>query len=40
LRPFRVAVVRIEKLVAEAGDSSRTERKGNIHGWKPLLNNG
>jgi hypothetical protein len=25
-----------EKLVAEAGDSSGTQRKGNVHRWKTL----
>jgi hypothetical protein len=29
-----------EKLVAEAEDSSRTQRKGNVHRWKPLPSNG
>jgi hypothetical protein len=29
-----------EKLVAEATDSLGTQRKGNIHRWKPLLSNG
>jgi hypothetical protein len=29
-----------EKLVAEAGASSGTKRKGNIHRWKPLPSNG
>jgi hypothetical protein len=29
-----------EKLVAEAGDSSRTQTKVNVHGWKPLRSNG
>jgi hypothetical protein len=28
------------KLVAEAGDSSRTQRNGNIRRWKPLPSNG
>jgi hypothetical protein len=28
---LRVAVVRSEKLVAEAADSSGTQRKGNVH---------
>jgi hypothetical protein len=40
LRQFRVAVVRSEKLVVEAVDSSGTQRKGNIRGLKPLLRNG
>jgi hypothetical protein len=35
-RQLRVAVVRCEKLVAEAGDSLGTQRKGNIHSWMPL----
>jgi hypothetical protein len=29
-----------EKLVAEAGDSSGTQRKGNVRCWKPLPSNG
>jgi hypothetical protein len=29
-----------EKLVAEAGDSSGTQRKGNVPSWKPLRSNG
>jgi hypothetical protein len=33
------SVVRSEKLVAEAGDSSGTERKENIRLWKPLPSN-
>jgi hypothetical protein len=33
---LRVAVVRSEKLVAEARDSSGTQRKGNVRRWKPL----
>jgi hypothetical protein len=32
--------VRSEKLVAEAGDSSGTHRKGNVRRWKPLPSNG
>jgi hypothetical protein len=28
-----------EKLVAEAGDSSGTQRKWNAHHWKPLPSN-
>jgi multidrug resistance efflux pump len=36
---LRVAVVRTEKLVAEAGYSSGTQRKGNVHCWKPLPSN-
>jgi hypothetical protein len=35
-----VAVVRSEKMVAEAGDNSATQRKGNICHWKPLPSNG
>jgi hypothetical protein len=35
-----VAVLRSEKLVAEAGDSSGTQRKGNVRYWKPLASNG
>jgi hypothetical protein len=27
------------ELVAEAGDSSRTQRKGNVRCWKPLAGN-
>jgi hypothetical protein len=38
---FRVAFVRSKNLVvAEAGDSSGTQRKGNVRRWKPLSNNG
>jgi hypothetical protein len=33
---LRVAVVRSEQLVAEAGDSTGTLRKGNVHRWKLL----
>jgi hypothetical protein len=33
---LRAAVVRSEKLVSEAGDSSGTQRKGNVCHWKPL----
>jgi hypothetical protein len=29
-----------EKLVAEAGDSSETQRKGYVRRWKPLASNG
>jgi hypothetical protein len=39
-RQLRVASVRSEKLVAEAGDSSGTQKKGNIHRWKQLSRNG
>jgi hypothetical protein len=35
-RQLRVVVVRSEKMVAEAGDISGTQRKGDIHRWKPL----
>jgi hypothetical protein len=28
-----------EKLVAEAGDSTGAQRKGNVRRWKPLPNN-
>jgi hypothetical protein len=35
-----VAVVRNEKLVAETGDSSGTQRKVNVRRWKPLSRNG
>jgi hypothetical protein len=38
LGQLRVAVVRSEKLVAEAGDSSGTQR--NVRRWKPLPSNG
>jgi hypothetical protein len=37
---LRVAVVRNEKLVAEARDNSGTQRKGNVRHWKLLLSNG
>jgi hypothetical protein len=37
---MRVAVVRSEKLVAEAGDSSETQSKENVRLWKPLPSNG
>jgi hypothetical protein len=29
-----------EKLVAEAGDSSGTQKKGNVRRWKPLPSDG
>jgi hypothetical protein len=29
-----------EKLVAEAGDRLETQRKGNVHRWKPLPSSG
>jgi hypothetical protein len=35
----RVALVRSEKLVAEEGGSSGTQRKGNVRSWKPLASN-
>jgi hypothetical protein len=38
-RQLRVAVLRSEKLVAEARDSSGTQRKGNACRWKPLPSN-
>jgi hypothetical protein len=34
---LRVAVVESEKLLAEVGDSSATQRKGNVYHWKPLV---
>jgi hypothetical protein len=40
LSQLRVAAVRSEKLVAEAGDSSETQRKGNVCRWKPPTSNG
>jgi hypothetical protein len=40
LSQLRVTVVRSEKLEAEAGDSSGTQRKGNVHLWQPLPSNG
>jgi hypothetical protein len=39
LSQLRVAVVRSEKLLAEAGDSSGTQRKGKVCSWKPLPSN-
>jgi hypothetical protein len=33
---LRVTVVRGEKLVTEIGNSSGTQRKGNVCRWKPL----
>jgi hypothetical protein len=36
LSQLRVAVVRNEKLVAEVGNSSGTQRKGNVRRWKML----
>jgi hypothetical protein len=35
-----ILLERSEKLIAEAGDSSGTQRKGNFRRWKPLQNNG
>jgi hypothetical protein len=35
---LRVAVVRSEKLVAEAGDSSGTQRKGNVRRYQATAN--
>jgi hypothetical protein len=40
LSSLRPAVVRSEKLVAEAEDCSGTQRKGNVRRWKPLTSNG
>jgi hypothetical protein len=37
---LRIAVVRSEKLVAEARDSSGTQKKRNVHHWKMLPSNG
>jgi hypothetical protein len=34
------SVVRSEKLEAEAGDSSGTQRKGTVSRWEPLPTNG
>jgi hypothetical protein len=39
-KQLAVTVLRNEKLVAEAGDISVTQRKGNALSWKPLSNNG
>jgi hypothetical protein len=36
----KVAVLRSEKLVPVAGDSSGTQRKGNVRRCKPLIRNG
>jgi hypothetical protein len=33
---LRVAVVRIEKFLAEVGDRSGTQSKRNVHHWKTL----
>jgi hypothetical protein len=40
LSKLRAAVVRSEKLVTESGETSRTQRKGNVRRWKPLPING
>jgi hypothetical protein len=32
----RVAIVRSEKVVTEAGETSGIQRKGNVHYWEPL----
>jgi hypothetical protein len=37
---LRVTILRIEKLVAEAGDTSGTQKKRNVRHWKPLQSNG
>jgi hypothetical protein len=37
---FRIAVMRSEKLVAEAEDSSGTWKKRHVRRWKPLPSNG
>jgi hypothetical protein len=36
---MRDAIVRSERLVPEAGDSSGTEKKRNVRHWKPLPSN-
>jgi hypothetical protein len=33
-------VICCEKLLSEAGDSSGTQRKGNVRSWKPIPSNG
>jgi hypothetical protein len=33
---WRVAIMRSETLVAEVGDSSGAQRKGDVRRWKPL----
>jgi hypothetical protein len=38
-RQWRFAAMRSEKVVAEAGNSSETQRKGNVCRWKPLSSN-
>jgi hypothetical protein len=40
LSQLRVAVVRNEKLIAEAGVISETHKEGNVRCWKPLPRNG
>jgi hypothetical protein len=40
LSQLRVTVTRSEKLVAEARDSSGTQRKEDVHLWQPLPSNG
>jgi hypothetical protein len=40
LSRLRVAVVRSEKLVAEVGKSSETQKKTNVRCWQPLPSNG
>jgi hypothetical protein len=35
----KIAVVRSEKLVADAGDSSGTHRMGSVRRWKPIPSN-
>jgi hypothetical protein len=37
---WRIVVVRTEKLVAEAGESSGTQRKVDVSRWKPLPSEG
>jgi hypothetical protein len=37
---MRVAVVRREKLVAEADDRSEIQRRSNVRLWKPISSNG
>jgi hypothetical protein len=40
LHQLIVAVVRSEKLGAEVGDSSGTQRKGSVRRWEKLPSNG
>jgi hypothetical protein len=40
LSQLGVAVVISENLVVEAWKISETQRKGNVHRWKPLPSNG